>query len=142
MRRSASASNPNTGARYHGVNVLILTVRVSVAFPVPYMVRRSLRLPLPRVLNLSRLSGMLRSCSSNSCTTRRGMRHTTVRQAMSAVNFGRDGPALLGAVAPVPSAAFRTDGILALIFIDMRFDRWQFGHLMPPRLTLRGHLAR
>src|SRR5271166_2942363 len=39
-------------------------------------------------------------------------------------------------------AAFRTDNTLALILGDMRFDWWQFGHLMPPRLTLRGHLPR
>jgi hypothetical protein len=39
-------------------------------------------------------------------------------------------------------AAFRTDNAVALIFGDMRFDRWQFGHLMPARITLSGHPGR
>src|ERR1700733_1632487 len=39
-------------------------------------------------------------------------------------------------------ATFRTDDTLALIFSDVFFDRRQFGHLMPPRLALRGHPAR
>src|SRR5580658_5821242 len=39
-------------------------------------------------------------------------------------------------------AAFRTDDTRALIFGDVCFDRRQFGHLMPPRLALRGHPAR
>src|SRR5277367_168691 len=39
-------------------------------------------------------------------------------------------------------AAFRTDHTLALIFGDVRFDGRQLGHLMPSRLTLRGHAAR
>jgi hypothetical protein len=39
-------------------------------------------------------------------------------------------------------AAFRTDNAVALIFGDMRFDRWQLGHLMPARITLSGHPGR
>jgi hypothetical protein len=38
-------------------------------------------------------------------------------------------------------SAVRTDSALASVLGDMRFNRRQFGHLMPPRLALRGCLT-
>jgi hypothetical protein len=39
-------------------------------------------------------------------------------------------------------AAFRADNVPALILGDVRFYWRQFGHLMPSRFALRGHLPR
>ena len=62
---------------------------------------------------------------------------------MSAVNCGPKWPCAAWRQFRLRSlAAFRTDDTLALIFSDMRCDGRQFGHLMPPRLALRGHPAR
>jgi hypothetical protein len=90
---------------------------------------------------LPRLSGMPRTCPSNSCTTRRGI-PANYRQISDQGGQLRPELALCfpGQFRLCRFAAFRTVNTLALIFGDVRFDRWQFGHLMPPRLTLRGHL--